>query len=105
MVCVAFATARQVTIATTVATSMADQREDFSVRTIMVFILYDGFVVVFSSADSSNWFLSVTPGVDPARSYIGLVRRPIRALSRGFPGENVAVQKRQPDCSGQRKQG
>jgi len=38
IVCVAFATARQVIIATTVAKSMAAHREDFSVRVIMVFI-------------------------------------------------------------------
>ena len=39
IVCVAFATARQVMMATTVARSMADHREDFWIRIMMVFIL------------------------------------------------------------------
>ena len=38
MVCVAFATTAEVTMATTVARSMAPHREDFSVRIVMVFI-------------------------------------------------------------------
>ena len=43
MVWVAFATARQVMMATTVARSMAPHREDFWVRIIRVFILWFGF--------------------------------------------------------------
>src|SRR5215472_4067626 len=39
MVCVAFATARQVMIATTAARSMAAHREDFCIRILIAFIL------------------------------------------------------------------
>jgi hypothetical protein len=88
MVCVAFATARHVMIATKTARSMAAHREDFWTRISTVFILFVvlflvGFLWLFSSGRA--WALTKR-GITSR-----VAHRPIRSLLRGSPNENATI--------------